>query len=78
VGTKEFENPTSAPLIAPVVTITPVSLLYHIRSTFYIVRYNFSTTHPSQPTYTNNETKKKGGKIRRIRGKKKEKTQTHN
>jgi len=46
------------PLIAPVDTITPVPLLYHIR-TFYIVRYNSPTTHPSQPTYTINELQKK-------------------
>ena len=39
----EFEKPTSVPLIAPVDTITPVPLLYHIR-TFYIVRYNSPTT----------------------------------
>jgi len=37
MGTEEFENPTSAPLIAPVVIITPVPLLYHV-CTFYIVR----------------------------------------
>jgi len=73
VETKEFDNPTSAPLIAPVVTITPVSLLYHVRSTFYIVSYNSPTTHPSPPTYTNNVISKKGRKIRRITGEKREK-----
>jgi len=60
VSTSEFEKPTSAPLIAPVVTITPVPLLYNVR-TFYIVRYKSPTTHPSQPTYTFNS-KKKGKK----------------
>jgi len=62
---KEFENPTSAPLIAPVDTITPVPLLYHIR-TFYIVRYSSPATHPSQPTYTINELQK--GKRKRNKG----------
>ena len=54
VSTDEFENPTSAPLIAPVDTITPVPLLYHVH-TFYMVRYNSPTTQPSQPTDTTNE-----------------------
>jgi len=54
----DFENPTSAPLITPVVTITPVPLLYHFR-TFYIVRYNYLTTYLSQPTYTINEPTKR-------------------
>jgi len=54
----EFENPTSVPLIALVDTITPVPLLYHVR-TFYILRYNSLTTHLSQPTYTINELQKK-------------------
>ena len=45
--TCKFENPTSAPLIVPVVTITPLPLLYHVR-TFYITRYTSSTTHSSQ------------------------------
>ena len=58
VSTCEFEKPTSAPLIAPIDTITPVPLLYHVR-TYHTVRYNFLTTHPSQPTYTINELQKK-------------------
>ena len=37
VYTSKFEKLTSAPLIAPVVTITPVPLLYQVR-TFYTVR----------------------------------------
>jgi len=45
-------------LIAPVDTITPVPLLYHVH-TFYKVRYNSPTTHPSQPTYTIKELPKK-------------------
>ena len=53
----DFENPPSAPLIALVVTITPVSLLYHIR-TFYIVRYISPTTYLSQPTYTKRKRKR--------------------
>ena len=40
----DFENPTSAPLIALVVTITPLPLLYHVR-TFYIARYTSCTTY---------------------------------
>jgi len=51
----KFEKPTSAPLIALVVIITPQSLLYHVR-TFDIVH----KTHPSQPIYTFNEHQKKG------------------
>jgi len=43
-----FENPTSALLIVPDVTITLLRLLDHVR-TFYIARYTSSTTHPSQP-----------------------------
>ena len=64
---KEFENPTSAPLIAPVDTITPVPLPYRVR-TFYIVRYNSPTTQasqptqPSQPTYSTNELPKEDKK----------------
>ena len=49
---------TSAPLIAPVDTITPLPLFYHVR-TFYIVRYNSPTSHPSQPTYNINELQKR-------------------
>jgi len=41
-----FEKPTSAHLIALVVTITPSPLLYHVR-TFYIARYSSSITHSS-------------------------------
>jgi len=43
-----------APLIVPIVTITPLPLLYHIR-TFYIARYASSKS----PTYTFNEVQKK-------------------
>jgi len=57
----EFEKPTSAPLTASVVAITPVPLLYHVR-TFYIVRYNSPATHPSQPTYTFNKIQNKRNK----------------
>jgi len=53
----EFEKPTSAPLIVPVVTITPFPLLYHVR-TFYIARYTSSAIYPSQPIYTFNEFQK--------------------
>jgi len=63
------ENPTSAPLIAPVVTITPLLLLYQVR-TFYIIRYNCHTTHPSQPTYTFNSTPKRKRKINKGENKK--------
>jgi len=34
----EVEKPTSVPLIALVITITPLPLIYHVR-TFYVVRY---------------------------------------
>ena len=54
---KEFENPTSAPLIALVDTITPVPLLYHVH-TLYIVRYNSPTTYRFPYTYTINELQK--------------------
>jgi len=37
-----FENPTSAPLIVPVVTITPLPIQTHVR-TFYIARYTSCT-----------------------------------
>ena len=47
----ECEPPTSAPLIAPVDTITTSPLQAKVR-TFYLSRYNTSTTHSSQPTYT--------------------------
>jgi len=65
------ENPTSSPLIAPVNTITPEPLLYHV-CTFYIVRYNSLTTHPSQPICTLIELQKrnKKEKQRRINKKK--------
>jgi len=49
-----FGNPTSAPLIVLVVTITPLPLLNHVR-TFYIARYTSPTTYLSHPTYTFNE-----------------------
>jgi len=68
VGTKEFKTPSSAPLIAPVVTITPLPLLYHVR-TFYIVRYTFLKTHPSQHTYTFNELQLRKKKKKQKRGK---------
>jgi len=58
VWTSGFEKTSLAPLIAPVVTINPLPLLYHVR-TFYIVRYNSPTTRPSQPTYTFNELQKR-------------------
>ena len=70
-----FENPTSAHLIAQVVTITPpLPLLFHVR-TFYIVRYTSSTSHPSQPAYTFNELEKgkRQKKQRRIKTKSKKK-----
>jgi len=54
----EFEKSTSAPFVAPVVTITPVPLFYHVYI-FYIVHFKSLTTHPSQPTYTFNELQKK-------------------
>jgi len=54
VALSEFETPTLAPLIAPVVTITPLPLLYHIR-TLFIARYTSPTTYPSQPIYIYNE-----------------------
>jgi len=75
---RSLEKPTSALLIAPVDTITPVPLLYHVR-TFYIVRYNSSTTHPSHPTYTINELQKKEKKKkqRRIKIKKATNKQIH-
>jgi len=44
-------------LIAPVVTITPLPRLYHVRA-FYIACYTIPTTHPSQPTYKFNELQK--------------------
>ena len=47
-----FETP--APLIAPVLTITPLPLLYHVR-TFYTACYTSPTTHRPQPTYTFDE-----------------------
>jgi len=75
----ELEKPTSATLIAPVVTITPVPLLYHVR-TFYILCYNFPTTHPTQFTYTRNELQKKEKKKNQRRERKKrkgEKSRTH-
>jgi len=64
----ECENPTSAHLIALVVTITPLLLLYHIR-TFYITRCTSSTTHPSQPAYTFNELQKRKKKKKQRRRK---------
>ena len=72
----EFEKPTSAPLIAPVDTITPVPLLYHVR-TFYIVRYSSPTGHPSQPTYTINELQKKKKKNKQRRMSKKKSLSPH-
>ena len=45
----QFEKPSSAPLIDPVVTITPKPLHYHVR-TSYIKRKIFPTTNPSQLT----------------------------
>ena len=63
VALQGFENPTSVPLIVPVVTITPLLLQKHV-VTFYIARYASSMTlwHPSQPTYTFNEHYKKTDK----------------
>jgi hypothetical protein len=72
----EFENPTSTPLIAPVVTITPVPLLYHVR-TFYISCYISSTTHPPQPTNTCNEHQKRKRKTYKEGGKKTKQKQTN-
>jgi len=61
--------------VDPVVTSTPVPLLYHIR-TFYMVRYSFLTTHKSQPAYTIEELQRK--KIETKEDFKKKKTsQTH-
>jgi len=73
----EFENPTSAPLIAPVVTITPIPLLYNV-GTLYIVRYNPLTTHPSQPTHIFKELhkKEKEKETKEVRKKGKRKTLT--
>ena len=65
-----FENPTSAPWIAPIVTISPLPPLFHLR-TFYIARYTSSTTHPPQPTYTFNKLKQKEGKKEKKRKEKK-------
>ena len=56
VSTEEFGKPTSASLITPVDTITPVPR-YNVR-TFYIVRYSSFTTYPFQPIYTVNELQK--------------------
>ena len=73
-----FGNPTSAPLIVLVVTITPLPLLYHVRA-FYIAHYTSPTTYLSNPTYTFNELqtkekeketkekRKNGGKIEIIK-----------
>jgi len=93
VGTSMFENPTSAPFAAaaPVDTITPLPLLYHVRI-FYLVPYASPTTHPSQPTYTFNELqdrkrtrnegennkKKKGKRKRRYTHKTQNKTKHNN
>jgi hypothetical protein len=62
-----FENTTSAPLIIPVVTITPLPLLYHVR-TFYIARYTSFTTHPNQTTYTFYKLQKKKKKRQQRKG----------
>ena len=62
VCTSKFKKPTSAPLIALVVTIA-VPLLYHVR-TYYIVHYNSQTTHASQPTPLMNSKKAKEKEIK--------------
>jgi len=74
VALSAFENPTSAPLIAPVITITPLPPLYYV-CTFYIVRYTFFTTHPCQPTYTINELQKE--KYKEAKERKRKKTTTN-
>ena len=73
---KKIDKTTSASLIAPVVTVTPELLLYHVR-TFYIVRYNSSTTHPSQLAYTFNELQKRKRKRNKGGRKKGQKTRQH-
>ena len=65
-----------APLIAPVDTITPASLLYHLRA-FYIVRYNSLTTQPSQPTYNTHEQQQRKRKRNKRRILKKQNEHAH-
>ena len=72
VGNDEFnsENPTSAPLIVPVVTSTPLQPLHYHRDarTFYITLNTPSTTHTFNPKKEKEkETKEKNKtKTRRI------------
>ena len=66
----EFDKWTSAPLIGSVVTITPSPPLYHLR-TFYITRYTFPSTYPSQTMYPFNELQQNRKRTRnKRRGKK--------